>query len=131
MTSARSAASGAAPDSPIASPAARSSRTASATSASVTVTVPWTPSRSVGHAVAETSAQSRPAIVVPGVGTLAGAPAASEAVRHAAVTGSTPISVMPACAANRAAAAPSEPTPIGTSRTSNVPCSPSSAKSVA
>ena len=39
-------------------PPGRSSPTASATSASVTLTVPCTPSRSVGHAVADTSAQS-------------------------------------------------------------------------
>ena len=49
------------------------------------------PASSEGHAAAETSAQSSPAIVVPGVATAVGSPAASEAVRHAAAAGSTPI----------------------------------------
>ena len=89
------------------------------------------PARRIGHAAAETSAQSRPAIDVPGVGTTVGSPAASEAVRHCAVSGSTPTTGTPRAAPNRAAAAPSEPTPIGTSTRSNEPCSATSAKSVA
>ena len=43
---------------------------------------------------------ARPAIVVPGVGIVTGRPAASDAVRQAAVTGSTPIArVVPPVAA--------------------------------
>ena len=90
-------------------------------SSSFTVTVPAMPARRSGHAAADTSAQSRPAIVVPGVGTATGSPAASDAVRHAAVTGSTPTTGIPAWAPKRAAAAASDPTPTGTTSTSNRP----------
>ena len=76
------------------------------------------PARSVGHADAETSAQSSPAMLVPGVATRVGRPAASEAVRHAAVSGSTPTTRVPHAAPQRAAAAASEPTPVGTNATS-------------
>ena len=76
------------------------------------------PARSDGHAAGDTSAQSSPAIAVPGVGTAVGSPAASDAVRQAAVTGSTPITGTPRSAPWRAAAAASEPTPTGTRITS-------------
>ena len=83
--------------------------------ASETVIVPRMPGSSVGQAASETSAQSRPAIAVPGVSTTVGSPAASDAVRQAATSGSTAITGTPAAAPQRAAAAPSEPTPTGTS----------------
>ena len=53
------------------------------------------PSRSSGHAALETSAQSRPAIVVPGVVDHGGRARRSDAVRHGAVTGSTPTTGAP------------------------------------
>ena len=104
--------------------------TASATSASVTVTVPWTPSRRVGHAAADTSAQSNPAIVVPGVGDAVG-------VRPPATRSGTrrwPLHVdhrehRPRRKPGRRR--PSEPTPIGTRRTSNAPCARASSNRVA
>ena len=61
-------------------------------------TVPRIPSRSEGQATGETSAQSIPAMLVPGVGTAVGAPAASEAVTQSAVSGSTAITALPASA---------------------------------
>ncbi len=67
---------------------------------------------------------------VPGVATAVGPPAASEAVRHAALSGSTPTTRSPACAPKRAAAAASEPTPTGTTSTSKLPCEAVSANSV-
>ena len=60
---------------------------------------------SVGQAAAETAAQSSPAIAVPGVATTVGSPAASDAVRHAATSGSTAITCVPPAAPQRAAAA--------------------------
>ena len=129
--SARSAASGAAPDSPIDSPAPPSSAIAARTSSSSTVTVPWIPATSDGQAAGETSAQSRPAIAVPGVGTTVGRPAASEAVRHAAATGSAPTTRTPRAAACRAAAAASDPTPTGTTSRSWAACAAASSNSVA
>ena len=92
------AASAAAPESPIARPAVASARIEARDSASSTVTVPWIPARSDGHAAADTSAQSRPAIAVPGVSIRTGSPAASDAVRQAAATGSTPTTFTPAWA---------------------------------
>ena len=50
-------------------------------------------------------------MVVPGVATSVGVPAASDAVRHAAVAGSTPTTAAPVAAPWRAAAAASEPHP--------------------
>ena len=120
----------AAPQSPMARPPAASARIAACTSASATVTVPAIPARSDGHPVCEISAQSRPAIVVPGFSTGVRRPAASDAVRQAAVCGSTPTTAMPAWAPYRAAAAASAPAPTGTSITSNRPCAAVSAKSV-
>ena len=93
--------------------------------------MPRIPARSEGQAAAETSAQSRPAMLVPGVGTAVGSPAASDAVRQAAVTGSTPITSIPRPAAKRAAAAASDPTPTGTISTSKSACAAASANSVA
>ena len=104
---------------------------AAAAAASETVITPAIPGSSDGHAATETSAQSRPAMVVPGVGTVAGRPAASDAERQAAVSGSTPITGTPAAAPWRAAAAASEPTPTGTSSTSCSVWAAASAKSVA
>ena len=124
-----SAARVAAPESPIARPRAASSRIASRVCASETVIVPRMPGSSVGQAASETSAQSRPAIAVPGVSTTVGSPAASDAVRHAATSGSTASTGTPAAAPQRAAAAPSEPTPTGTSATDQ--SVPSSENSVA
>lgn len=95
------------------------------------MTVPWIPHRRDGHAAVETSAQSMPAIVVPGVCTAVGTPTASEAVRHAAPAGSTPTTRAPVWAAKRAAAAASEPTPTGTSNRSKLPCAAASENSVA
>ena len=89
------------------------------------------PARSDGHAAGETSAQSSPAMLVPGAVTVVGSPAASDAVTHAARSGSTAMTVAPAAAPWRAAAAASEPTPAGTSTTSKSPCSATSANSVA
>ena len=85
-------------------PGARSSRTASAASAS-------SPSRCRGCRRAASATpwrrprRSRDPPSSCRVSGCSRRPAASEAVRHAAVTGSTPISVMPPCAPNRAAAA--------------------------
>ena len=59
---------------------------------------------------------------VPGVSTAVGLPAASEAPRHAALSGSTPTTASPARAAKRAAAAASDPTPTGTTSRSKLPC---------
>ena len=60
--------------------------------------MPVRPSRREGQAAGETSAQSIPAMRVPGVGTATGSPAASEAVTHAAASGSTAITALPASA---------------------------------
>ena len=57
-------------------------------------------------------------MLVPGVTTRVGSPAASDAVRQAAVSGSTATIRVPLAAPQRAAAAASEPTPAGTSATS-------------
>ena len=65
------------------------------------------------------------------MGTTTGSPAASDAVRHGAATGSTPITGMPARAPKRAAAAASEPTPTGTTSASNPACRAASSNSVA
>ncbi len=70
-------------------------------------------------------------MAVPGVSTATGSPAAREAVRQAALTGSTPTTRTPVCAPKRAAAAASEPTPTGTSMRSNEACAAASANSVA
>jgi hypothetical protein len=113
------------------SPALASSAIAARTSSSSTVTVPRMPARRSGQAAIDTSAQSSPAIAVPGVGIVTGSPAASDAVRHAAVTGSTPTTGTPARAPYRAAAAASEPTPTGTSTRSCGDWVAASAKRVA
>ena len=82
--------------------------------------MPRMPGSSDDQAAAETIAQSSPAIVVPGVGISTGSPACSAAVRQAAVSGSTPITVTPGRRpVARRGRAPSEPTPIGTRITSH------------
>ena len=70
-------------------------------------------------------------MLVPGVGTATGSPAASDAVRQAALAGSTATTLTPAAAPKRAAAAPSEPTPTGTRIRSKRPWAAASANSVA
>ena len=58
--------------------------------------MPRMPACSVSQAAAETTAQSRPAIAVPGVSiATVGSPAASAAVRQAATSGSTAITAVP------------------------------------
>ena len=58
---------------------------------------------------------------MPGVSISTGSPASSAAVRQAATSGSTAITAVPVAAPQRAAAAPSEPTPTGTITVSNAP----------
>jgi hypothetical protein len=67
-------------------------------------------------------------MLVPGVGTAVGRPAASEAVRQAAAAGSTATTAAPVAAPWRAAAAASEPTPVGTRIATNRPRPDSSPK---
>lgn len=79
----------AAPHGPECRPSLSSSQTASWASWSVTVTTASTPDWSVGHAVDETVPQFMPHMMESAVCTVVNCPAASEALRHEAVVGST------------------------------------------
>lgn len=110
------------------------SRIAPCASLSRTVIVPVRPARRTGHAAADGVAQSMPASAVPGVATVTGRPAASDAVTHAAATGSTTMTAAGGrwWDATRTAEAASDPTPIGTMTTPNGPaaCAAASRNSV-
>src|SRR4051794_41943349 len=107
-------------------PSAARSRIADRASSSVITTEPRRPSRSTGQATWEGVAQLRPAMLVPGVSTTTGRPAASEAVAHAAVAGSTPIVTAGGgrLHAKRIAARADEPPPLRQTTTPDRPPAP-------
>ena len=81
----------------------------------VGVAVPQMPFRSKGHAEDETFRAVEPAMVEPGCRSRRST-LASDAVRHAAVAGSTAITLTPWRAPKRAAAAASAPRATGTNQ---------------